>query len=480
MKWILALLFLIPSISFAVESVPAKQQQVQKPNGICKHSQTGYNTFVSSSAQACRDDLKKWYPYDNKGQGGNYIVWRPGSSVTETSVTFYGDSYNNAGSYLFAVFATYTSQFETVYVCPPDDNEDFTIGPVDLNGSKVCQKKPKICMMGAILRVTSDGKETCVPNCQSAAGLVNSSQYFFQPGPDVGSTAGQVACYGQCAIQTTGGGLQTSSGAWTGSYTFTGANCPFTRPEPTIESENNTGSNGDSTPVDESVTSPETENALEQLEGAASGATSSTVKPESTGPNGETTLKDVAKVVADSANAQIKANSEQNVATGKLMSNLSKDLQNAIKSSGGGGGGGGASASLQAQGNAKLDGIKDKLGEISDKLDKEDEGDGPFVPGAGSGPFWESVLPESSFTEIKDKRADSIQQMKDLASEFQSSLHFTELSASGEPEEWSLNINGTALPFGLGAFQLLIDMGIASIILFICSLYAIYIITNRK
>ncbi|MEL3926491.1 hypothetical protein V1669_03670 [Aeromonas enteropelogenes] len=460
MKWILALLFFVPSVSFAVESVPAKQSY----SGDCFRNIDNYVHLSGVSAEQCLSFVSSELPT----RTCTYVTY-PSAVYVRYNITCSG--YINY---------SYRPTSASSYSCPPDGKPEFTIGPVDLNGSKVCQKKPKICMMGAILRVTSDGKETCVPNCQSAAGLVNSSQYFFQPGPDVGSTAGQVACYGQCAIQTTGGGLQTSSGAWTGSYTFTGAICSVKRPEPTIESESNTSSNGDSTPVDESVTSPDTENALDQLEGAASGATSSTVNPESTGPNGETTLKDVAKAVADSANAQIKANSEQNVATGKLMSNLSKDLQNAIKSSGGGGGGGGASASLQAQGNAKLDGIKDKLGEISDKLDKEGEGDKPFVPGAGSGPFWESVLPESSFTEIKDRKAESIQQMKDLASEFQASLNFTELSASGEPDEWSLNMNGTALPFGMGAFQMMLDMGIASIILLICALYAIYIITNRK
>ncbi len=161
------------------------------------------------------------------------------------------------------------------------------------------------------------------------------------------------------------------------------------------------------------------------------------------------------------------------------MSNISKDLQNAIIKSGSGGGGGGASASLQAQGNGKLDGIKNTLDQISDKLD-EDEGDGPFVPGAGSGAFWESVIPESSFTEIKDKKAESIQKMKDLATEFQTSLQFTELSASGEPDEWTLNMNGTTMSFGMGAFQMILDMGLAAVILLLCALYAVYIVANRK
>lgn len=332
--------------------------------------------------------------------------------------------------------------------------------------------------MGAIVRISGDGKETCVPNCGSAAGLTHSGPYFFQAGPTAGSTSGEVKCYGQCSIQTVGGGLQLSNGTWTGSFTFTGANCSVVRPEPTLESENDTSSNGDAPPVDNSNTSQGTEDALGDLQGSVSGATGTQVQPNATGPNGETTLKDVAKVVADSANAQIKASSEQNLATGKLVSNISKDIQNAIHNSGHGGGG--ASASLQAQGNGKLDGIKDALDQISDKLDKEEEGDGPFVPGAGSGAFWESVIPESSFTEIKEKQAESIQKMKDLNTEFQSSIKFTELSASGEPDEWTLNMNGTAMPFGMGAFQMILDMGLAAIVLFICALYAVYIIANRK
>ncbi len=178
------------------------------------------------------------------------------------------------------------------------------------------------------------------------------------------------------------------------------------------------------------------------------------------------------------------------MATGNLIANTTKDLQNTIIRTGSAG----ASSVLQAQGNSKLDGIgsaigegngkldgiKDALDQISDKLDKEEEGDGPFVPGAGSGAFWESVIPESSFTEIKEKQAESIQKMKDLNTEFQSSIKFTDLSASGEPDEWTLNMNGTAMPFGMGAFQMILDMGLAAIVLFICALYAVYIIANRK
>ncbi|MGN5062840.1 hypothetical protein [Aeromonas sp. 6P] len=467
MKWIFALLFLIPSLSFAVESAPSVPQNTYGQNkGLCSIT---YMPSLTTTYEGCLAYQKSVFGSDATLISCNTLeafphrwtcVYKPASG----SNTIRGSSFSAA--------------FSSQYICPPPANPDFTIGPIDLNGSKVCQKPPKTCLKGAIVRVTSDGKETCVPNCGAAAGLAHSGQYFFQAGPTVGSTAGEVKCYGQCSIQTIGGGVQLSSGAWTGSFTFTGANCSVVRPEPTLESENDTSSNGDAPPVDNSNTSQGTEDALGDLQGSVSGATGTQVQPNATGPNGETTLKDVAKVVADSANAQIKASSEQNLATGKLVSNISKDIQNAIHNSGHGGGG--ASASLQAQGNGKLDGIKDALDHISDKLDKEEEGDGPFVPGAGSGAFWESVIPEASFTEIKEKQSESIQKIKDLNTEFQTSLRFTELSASGEPDKWVLNMNGTAMPFGMGAFQMILNMGLAAVVLLLCALYAVYIIANRK
>ncbi|MGR1182385.1 hypothetical protein ACUVJH_02570 [Aeromonas veronii] len=466
MKWIFALLFLFSSFSYSAESIPATKQRVVSPTalGDCYLGNNG--SWGQKTKSQCENSSGHpgW-----KAPAISQGCW-PESSK-------YKCQYQNNGGWLGdnLFWSTSLTNAPETYVCK---DPAYPIGPKLVNSVQVCEKPPKVCLKGAIVRITSDGKETCVPNCGAAAGLAHSGQYFFQAGPDAGSTAGEVKCYGQCSIQTIGGGVQLSSGAWTGSFTFTGANCTVVRPEPTLESENDTSSNGDAPPVDNSNTSQGTEDALGDLQGSVSGATGTQVQPDATGPNGETTLKDVAKVVADSANAQIKASSEQNLATGKLVSNISKDIQNAIHNSGHGGGG--ASASLQAQGNGKLDGIKDALDQISDKLDKEEEGDGPFVPGAGSGAFWESVIPEASFTEIKEKQSESIQKIKDFNTEFQTSLRFTELSASGEPDEWVLNMNGTAMPFGMGAFQMILDMGLAAVVLLLCALYAVYIIANRK
>lgn len=489
MKWIFALLFLFSFDSFAVESVPAKLiplTDITPGVGMCYHSSHGSYLPSGDTPAACRSTLASIYA----SLGRTFPITGP---ITKESATSF---LQNADLFVKGVFHSsgyfrysYSTAPAASYSCPPDGNSDFTLGPVTLSGSQVCQKPPKVCMMGAIVRIQSDGKETCVSNCSAASGLIKTSQFYYQAGPDVGSTAGQVQCYGQCAVQTSGGYTQLSNGAYTGTFAFTGANCPVIRPEPTVDSESNTGGNGDAPSVDESTTSEGTDNALGELSGAASSATGSQVQPSATGPDGTSTLNDVAQTVADAANAQIQATSSQNVATGNLIANTTKDLQNTIIRTGSVG----ASSVLQAQGNSKLDGIgsaigegngkldgiKSTLDEISDKLDEPGE-ETPFVPGAGSGAFWEIILPESSFTEIKDKQAQSIQDIKDSASEFQTSLQMTDLSASGNPDEWVLNMHGTAMPFGMGAFQMILDMGLAAVVLLLCALYAVYIISNRK
>ncbi|MFM4827337.1 hypothetical protein [Aeromonas rivipollensis] len=477
MKWIFALLFLFSVNSFAVEFVVAPTKGVFASTGKCSEPNGSVINFSYTIVQCQTARLNQC----NSVWGGCYVTQEDKGTFLRLHIV-----HATKGEW---TYQDYTATKTYTPYCPPADNPQFTIGPTLVNSVNVCQKPPKICMMGAIVRVASDGKETCVSNCSAATGLIKTSQFYYQAGPDVGSTAGQVQCYGQCAVQTSGGYTQLSNGSYTGTFAFTGANCPVVRPEPTVDSESNTGGNGDAPAVDESTTSEGTDNALGELAGAASSATGSQVQPSTTGPDGTSTLKDVAQTVADAANAQIQATSSQNVATGNLIANTTKDLQNTIIRTGSAG----ATSVLQAQGNSKLDGIgsaigegngkldgiKSTLDEISDKLDEPGE-ETPFVPGAGSGAFWESILPESSFTEIKDKQAQSIQDMKDLASEFQTSIQMTDLSASGNPDEWVLNMHGTAMPFGMGAFQMILDMGLAAVVLLLCALYAVYIIANRK
>ncbi|WP_461603179.1 hypothetical protein, partial [Aeromonas rivipollensis] len=261
MKWIFALLFLFSVNSFAVQTLPAKENTGENI-GTCKAGRSGLGNFAtlsSASQSSCLDFVM------SKPSTQDYPPIVPSGSWYDVGSGCLAHRFNwappNSGlSSYTASFCNYVPQ--TTYTCPPDGNPTFTSGPIDLNGSKVCQTLPKICMMGAVIQLQGNGAETCVSNCSSAAGLIRTSEFYYQAGPDVGSTAGQVQCYGQCAVQTSGGYTQLSSGAYTGTFAFTGANCPVIRPEPTVDSESNTGGNGDAPSVDESTTSEGTDNAL--------------------------------------------------------------------------------------------------------------------------------------------------------------------------------------------------------------------------
>jgi hypothetical protein len=471
MKWIFALIFVFSFNSIAVESIPATQKY-DTDNAVfsvCQSAQTGIIANMHSISE-CDTAIK--------ARMTSFVITNWGGLV-RNSPTGYSRPYSayvkSTGQPANStVFYTFSTAPILTYVC---DNTSYPIGPVDLNGSKVCQKPPKFCMMGAIIRVASDGIETCVSNCSAASGLIKTSQFYYQAGPDVGSTAGQVQCYGQCAVQTSGSFAQLSNGAYTGTFAFTGANCPVVRPEPTVDSESNTGGNGDAPAVDESTTSEGTDNAIDELAGAASSATSTQVEPSVTGPDGTATIKDVAQTIADAANAQIKATSAQNVAFGNLISNISSDIQNAtIKS---GVGGGGASSSLQAQGNSKLGEISDKLGEISDKLDNETE-ELTFTPPNAANPFWENVLPQSSFDSISAQKDSAIDEFKELQQNFRQSLFTSDITASGEKPTFDLSFNSASFNAGSFIFDTISTAGIYSIIILIAMMTALYIIMNRS
>jgi len=485
MKWIFALLLLFSVNSFAVESTAAGEKDSVSPSAISACYIRDHNGNLihqgSVTASGCYSLLES---YRNVFGNGSYMAFVSYTSKPDFTVKSNPTAYATFKHSASAQTNVYSVQFinaslasSKIYFCPPSSKPEFTIGPVVVNAVNVCQRPPKVCMMGAIVRIASDGKETCVSNCSAASGLIKTSQFYYQAGPDVGSTAGQVQCYGQCAVQTSGSFAQLSNGAYTGTFAFTGANCPVVRPEPTVDSESNTGGNGDAPAVDESTTSDGTESALGELGSAASSATSTQVEPSVTGPDGTATTKDVAQTIADAANAQIKATSAQNVAFGNLMSNISSDIQNAtIKS---GVGGGGASSSLQAQGNSKLGEISDKLGEISDKLDDETE-ELTFTPPNAANPFWENVLPQSSFDSISAQKDSAIEEFKELQQNFRQSLFTSDITASGEKPTFDLSFNSASFNAGSFIFDTISTAGIYSIIILIAMMTALYIIMNRS
>lgn len=477
MKWIFTLLFFFTLNSFAVESLPATATKVATdltipgPCGVSGGPTPAYDsTFDTKSFSACVSYLQSYA--SSKGwqiQGsftpvmplvGGYLAYRATLVINGTAccTAFWK-----------------TANIKDDYKCPPSGNPTYTVGPVDLNGTKVCQTVPKTCLMGAAVRIDKDGKETCVANCSAAAGLSNGGAVYYNGGADNSISSDDVTCFGQCAVSATTL-VQNAAGYYSGPFTFTGANCSVVRPEPVTGSDT-AGLNETPVPVDNSNTSQGTQDSLDNLSNAASSANSTEIDTPSTGANGESTIKDLQQTVKDSAIEQIKSNTSSASNLGNLLSNISNDLQNAIANSGGGGGNG--NSSLQLQGNNKLDGINQTLQDISDKLDEPQEEEPTFTPPTSSPNFWENVLPDSSFNDIKSKTELAVQELKDMHEDFRSSIFVSDIAASGTAWADSFTKNGQTFELGSSWFEYAINHGFPAIVIALATMFAVYIVTSR-
>ena len=251
--------------------------------------------------------------------------------------------------------------------CPPDDKPDFTVGPIDRNGVNVCEKQPITCKMGEIKTIAElTGLETCKENCGSVAGQGLADAAYNQ----AFLPSATVTCYGSCSVISQGTTVTLPNAGFTsyGDIQFTGDKCPVTFPE-----------EGDGQPVynDQPESSDETNAAQDQLQNASSSATST--DNAISGATGTADLNQVVDKIAEASNAEIKAMSEQNAAMGKVIEGVGKDIQGAIKQSGGGGGSG-ASMGQLATANAIKEGNA-TLQEISDKLDEQQDPEPPVKPG---------------------------------------------------------------------------------------------------
>lgn len=223
--------------------------------------------------------------------------------------------------------------------------------------------------MGEIKAVSeTTGAETCKENCASVAGQGLTGAAYNQ----AFLPSATVTCYGSCSVISQGTTVVLPANGFTmhGDIQFTGDKCPVTFPE--------TG-DGQPTYNDQPTSSDETTAAQDQLQNAASGATSNTVS----GATGTADLNQVVDKLAETSNAQIKAMSEQNAALGKVIEGVGKDIQGAIKQSGSGGGAG-ASMGQLATANAIKEGNA-TLQEISDKLDEQQNPEPPVKPGTDLG-----------------------------------------------------------------------------------------------
>lgn len=365
--------------AFAVESVPAPSVSRIDPNftASCNILDGSNHPLFTNrvTAEACIAAAKSLsgtyvygYVFDSFETNEDVIFTNTG---TINLVIFYRHPTDASRPKLrFTLkFNTTGATWIPTYSCPPPSNPLFTVGPVDLNGSKVCQKPPITCKMGEIKAIAeTTGAETCKENCASVAGQGLADAAYNQ----AFLPSATVTCYGSCSVISQGTTVVLPANGFTmhGDIQFTGDKCPVTFPE--------TG-DGQPTYNDQPTSSDETTAAQDQLQNAASGATSNTVS----GATGTADLNQVVDKLAETSNAQIKAMSEQNAALGKVIEGVGKDIQGAIKQSGSGGGAG-ASMGQLATANAIKEGNA-TLQEISDKLDEQQNPEPPVKPGTDLG-----------------------------------------------------------------------------------------------
>lgn len=252
------------------------------------------------------------------------------------------------------------------HVCPPPNMPAYTVGPKVVNGIKVCETPPITCKMGEVRAIASNGIESCKENCSAVSGQSLADAAYNQ----AFLPSATVTCYGSCSVISQGTTVVLPANGFTmhGDIQFTGDKCPVTFPD--------TG-NGQPVYNDQPESSDETNAAQDQLQNAASNATST--DNAISGATGTADLNQVVDKIAEASNAQIKAMSEQNAAMGKVIEGVGKDIQGAIKQSGGGGGSG-ASMGQLATANAIKEGNA-TLQEISDKLDEQQNPEPPVKPG---------------------------------------------------------------------------------------------------
>lgn len=339
--------------AFAAEWTPATKDRVVSPTvtGACFLRNNGsWGTRTKSECENMSGHPGWKAPAISQG------CWPSGSN--------YECQYQNNGGWLGdnLFWRTSLTNVPETYVC---NDPNFPVGPKLLNGQQVCEKKPISCKIGEQLFMDSTtGAETCKENCASVAGQGLTGAAYNQ----AFLPSATVTCYGSCSVISQGTTVVLPANGFTmhGDIQFTGDKCPVTFPD-----------TGDGQPVynDQPESSDETNAAQDQLQNAASAATSNTVS----GATGTADLNQVVDKLAETSNAQIKAMSEQNAALGKVIEGVGKDIQGAIKQSGSGGGSG-ASMGQLATANAIKEGNA-TLQEISDKLDEQQNPEPPVKPG---------------------------------------------------------------------------------------------------
>ncbi|HAT6342465.1 TPA: hypothetical protein JAJ28_000116 [Aeromonas hydrophila] len=365
-RWSLVLLFWLFLLGWGI-SVFAAEWTVAPTayKGTCKYASTTYGTgwLPSQCTTYYQNLLKAQAPNNTVSFVQNWAASGTGSSSFQW--TFKSCTPSNTCAQTALVLNTTGGP---VAYCPPDGKPDFTVGPKTVNGQQVCEKVPISCKVGEQLYMNpTTGAESCKENCASVTGQVLTNVAYnkaFLP-------SATVTCYGLCSVTSQGTTIEVPADGFTqhGDVQFTGEKCPVTFPD-----------QGTGQPVynDQPTSSQQTNNAQNQLQNAASGATSNQVS----GATGTADLNAVVNKLAETSNAQIKAMSEQNAAMGKVIEGVGKDIQGAIRegNANNGGGGAGNSVGQMQTANAIKEGNQ-TLKEIKDKLDEQQNPEPPVSPG---------------------------------------------------------------------------------------------------
>lgn len=360
-RWSLVLLFWLFVLGwgisvFAAESTPATKERVVPPSvtGSCMLRNNGsWGTRTKSECENMSGHPGWKAPAISQG------CWPSGSN--------YECQYANNGGWLGdnLFWRTALTNVPEVYVCK---DSNYPVGPKLKDGQQVCEKAPLTCKVGEqVYMNATTGVESCKENCASVTGQTLTGVAYnkaFLP-------SATVTCYGLCSVTGVGVTVEVPSDGFTqhGDIQFTGEKCPVTFP-----------AEGTGQPVynDQPTSSDQTNNAQNQLQNAASGATSNQVS----GATGTADLNAVVDKLAETSNAQIKAMSEQNAAIGKVIEGVGKDIQGAIREGNAnhGGGGAGNSVGQMQTANAIKEGNQ-TLKEIKDKLDEQQNPEPPVSPG---------------------------------------------------------------------------------------------------
>ncbi len=182
------IVFSIGSALAADDYLPAKEISARGFNCV---SSTGYVLGHGSASQCYDIFIAHAAAYNGGSSVSSVSIPRPPSTSNDSFKLTLLSTKNNCTSFCenwFTYSAYLNSAYDSIdYICPPDGNPDYTVGPMDLNGQKVCYKRlctssnnwfsnsmelgtGTACSFGCQYTVTASYKSATGPNAFIAKG----------------------------------------------------------------------------------------------------------------------------------------------------------------------------------------------------------------------------------------------------------------------------------------------------------------------